>query len=74
MTPTGGSSSRFGTLFKINASVSPAAFTVMARFNGAAQGNTPSGSLVQASDGAFYGTNSVGGAYNFGTIFKSAAV
>ncbi|MBD0258267.1 MAG: hypothetical protein ICV83_21345, partial [Cytophagales bacterium] len=71
MTPQGGSASRFGTLFKINPSVSPAAFTVLVRFNGAtAQGNAPNGSLVQASDGAFYGTNSTGGAFNYGTVFK----
>ena len=71
MTPQGGSASRSGTLFKINPNVSPAAFTVMVRFNGAsALGNTPNGSLVQANDGAFYGTNSAGGAFNYGTIFK----
>lgn len=68
----GGNSSRNsqGTLFKINPSVSPAAFTVMIRFDGSAQGNTPNASLVQGSDGAFYGTNSAGGATGHGTIFK----
>jgi uncharacterized repeat protein (TIGR03803 family) len=71
MTSSGGSSSRFGTLFKINANVSPAAFTVMARFNGSGSlGNAPNGSLVQANDGAFYGTNSAGGTYGYGTLFK----
>ena len=70
MTPQGGSASRLGTLFRINPNVSPAAFTVMIRFSGAAQGNAPNGSLVQANDGAFYGTNSAGGAFNYGTIFK----
>jgi uncharacterized repeat protein (TIGR03803 family) len=71
MTPQGGSAGRFGTLFKINPGVSPAAFTVLVRFNGATvHGNTPNGSLVQATDGAFYGTNSAGGAFNYGTVFK----
>jgi uncharacterized repeat protein (TIGR03803 family) len=70
MTPQGGSASRSGTLFKINPNVSPAAFTVMIRFDGSAQGNAPNGSLVQANDGAFYGTNSTGGANGYGTIFK----
>ncbi len=74
MTSYGGSSSRGGTLFKINASVSPAAFTVMVRFNGGtALGNTPNGNLVQGNDGAFYGTNSAGGAFGYGTVFKICA-
>jgi uncharacterized repeat protein (TIGR03803 family) len=74
MTSNGGGSSRGGTLFKINASVSPAAFTVMVRFNGgAALGNAPTGNLVQATDGAFYGVNSAGGAFGYGTVFKICA-
>jgi uncharacterized repeat protein (TIGR03803 family) len=33
-------------------------------------GSTPQGRLVQGTDGNFYGTTDVGGANNFGTVFK----
>jgi uncharacterized repeat protein (TIGR03803 family) len=35
-----------------------------------ADGNAPEGGLVQGTDGNFYGTTQIGGAYNYGTIFK----
>jgi len=40
------------------------------RYHGAAPGSSPSGAVVQAADGNFYGTTSSGGATNFGTVFK----
>jgi uncharacterized repeat protein (TIGR03803 family) len=35
-------------------------------------GDAPYAALVQATDGSFYGTTSLGGAYGYGTIFKIA--
>jgi uncharacterized repeat protein (TIGR03803 family) len=56
-----------GTVFK----VSPAGtFTLVHSFLGAADGKTPSASLVQGTDGNLYGTTSYGGANNLGTVFK----
>ena len=43
--------------------------TTLHWFNGQ-DGNYPSGQLLQASDGNFYGTTSEGGAYTYGTVFK----
>ena len=63
--PTG-----YGTVFKIT----PAgAFTTLYTFcslTGCADGATPSGSLIQATDGKLYGTTQVGGVSNKGTIFR----
>jgi len=54
-----------GTVFKITPS---GMLTTLHSFDGS-DGSGPSGALVQASDGDFYGTVG-GGAYNFGSIFK----
>lgn len=56
-----------GTAFKITTG---GALTVLANFNGPAQGNIPLETLVKGKDSAYYGTNSSGGAYGWGTIFK----
>ncbi len=37
---------------------------------GAADGDTPLGSLIQGSDGNLYGMTSIGGTANLGTVFK----
>jgi uncharacterized repeat protein (TIGR03803 family) len=55
-----------GTVFKITPS---GMLTTLHSFEGS-DGIGPSGALVQASDGDFYGTTLGGGAYSFGTIFK----
>ena len=57
-----------GTIFKMT----PAGvLTTLHSFGGSPAGGVqPNGPLVQASDGAFYGTTSMGGAYERGTIFK----
>ena len=57
-----------GTLFQLK----PATNTFMAIYNFAMgfAPNKPLGSLVQGSDGAFYGMTSLGGTSNAGTIFK----
>jgi uncharacterized repeat protein (TIGR03803 family) len=46
--------------------------TLMHVFNGA-DGNTPSGNLVEPGDGNFYGTTAGGGVSNSGTVFRMAA-
>ena len=44
--------------------------TVLHSFNRNAEGGTPKGSLIQATDGNFYGTTTDGGSGGAGTIFK----
>jgi len=55
-----------GTIFKLT----PAGkFTTLYRFH-YFEGESPSGTLVQGTDGSLYGTAMVGGAYGVGTVFK----
>ncbi len=70
VTSTGGNGGGFGTIFKVTTS---GTFTSLKSFTGttgATLGSAPLAALVQASDGALYGTTNVGGAGNFGTVFK----
>lgn len=55
-----------GTVFKITPD---GAFTLLHAFTGASDGSYPYASLIQASDGNFYGTCSSGGAHNGGVVF-----
>ncbi len=55
-----------GTVFKIT----PAgALTTLHSFHGS-DGSNPSGGLVEATDGNFYGTTGGSGAHGWGTVFK----
>jgi uncharacterized repeat protein (TIGR03803 family) len=54
-----------GTVFEIN---SGGAVTTLHSFS--TDGSTPYGSLVQATNGNFYGTTITGGAYSYGTVFR----
>ncbi len=57
-----------GIVFKITAA---GKFTVLHNFAGYPNdGAVPAGSIMQASDGNFYGTTERGGANNYGTIYK----
>ncbi len=59
--------SHCGSVFKVTPN---GHLTILHTFNGR-DGNYPSGQLLQASDGNFYGTTSEGGANDlYGTIFK----
>ena len=64
---TGGGAFGHGTVFKITPS---GTFTSLHSFDGADDGLSPTGKLVQANDGNFYGTTYLGGAESTGTIFK----
>jgi uncharacterized repeat protein (TIGR03803 family) len=55
-----------GSVFKVTPGGN---LTILHTFNGQ-DGNYPSGQLLQATDGNFYGTTSEGGAYSEGTVFK----
>jgi len=62
-----------GTVFRISAG---GALKTLYTFTGGADGGAPNGTLVQGSDGYFYGTTSIGGITNSanpggaGTVFK----
>ncbi len=66
MTPYGGASDH-GTVFRLTPDGTQ---TVLYSFAGGADGGYPTGSLIQASDGDFYGITSTGGPANAGTVFK----
>lgn len=65
-TPAGGSAG-LGTVFKVTPS---GTFTVLHHFAGGSDGAQPYAPLFQSADGYFYGTTSMGGAANKGTIFR----
>jgi uncharacterized repeat protein (TIGR03803 family) len=70
MTPSGGANGD-GVVFKITLSGTE---TVLYSFTGGtADGSLPYGSLIQASDGNFYGMTVSGGANGRGTVFKVTA-
>jgi uncharacterized repeat protein (TIGR03803 family) len=59
-----------GTIFKITPSGAlTALYTFCAQVN-CADGEYPYAPLVQATNGYFYGTTNIGGAYGSGTVFK----
>jgi uncharacterized repeat protein (TIGR03803 family) len=65
-----GGANKGGVVFKITAS---GAYTTLYSFcpqNGCPDGKKPLTELIQATDGNFYGTTSLGGANGSGTIFK----
>ncbi|PSR54632.1 hypothetical protein AHMF7605_14510 [Adhaeribacter arboris] len=63
----GGGTTGAGTIFKITPS---GTFTVLWNLTATTDGRYPEGNLVQGPDGNFYGTNSIGGTNNYGTIFE----
>jgi len=56
-----------GTVFKISTN---GALTTLYSFTGGDDGRNPQGTLVQGSDGDFYGTTSAAGAKQYGTVFE----
>lgn len=69
MTPIGGTYNS-GTIFRITTS---GTVTILKQLNIAIDGGYPKGSLIQAKDGAFYGTAESGGPSNGGVLFKITA-
>jgi uncharacterized repeat protein (TIGR03803 family) len=66
-TTSGGGAYGQGTVYQITPSGS---LTVLHNINGTTDGGSPWAGLLQATDGDFYGVNTVAGATNNGTIFK----
>jgi uncharacterized repeat protein (TIGR03803 family) len=66
-TTEGGGSGNWGTVFKITPD---GVESVLYAFDKGASGGLPGTPLIQGSDGNFYGTTTVGGAYGLGTLFK----
>ncbi len=65
-TVDGGTFGDYGTVFTVTPD---GVLTALHSFNGA-DGKAPYAPLVQASDGNFYGTTSLGGDNNLGTVFQ----
>lgn len=63
-------SSQLGTVFKISAN---GVLTTLYSFTGGTAGASPQATLVQGSDGYFYGTTYYGGTNISGTVFKISA-
>jgi uncharacterized repeat protein (TIGR03803 family) len=59
-----------GTVFKITPT---GVETVLYSFGTGSDGQNPEAALVQGTDGNFYGTSTIGGAYGEGTVFKITA-
>jgi uncharacterized repeat protein (TIGR03803 family) len=67
----GGGSDSLGTVFQYPLPSGP--FAVLHTFTGTNDGANPIGGMVQASDGAFYGTTSDLNINSYGTVFKVTA-
>jgi uncharacterized repeat protein (TIGR03803 family) len=66
-TTSGGGNRNDGTVYKITPSGQE---TVLYSFQGGADGSTPTGQLIQDSEGNLYGTTSEGGSTSNGTVYK----
>jgi uncharacterized repeat protein (TIGR03803 family) len=66
-TSLGPSEDGFGTIFKITPD---GVFTTLYEFTDYTVGFSPSGALLQANDGNFYGVTNFGGAKDEGVVFK----
>ncbi|MGV3664451.1 MAG: choice-of-anchor tandem repeat GloVer-containing protein [Prosthecobacter sp.] len=69
-TATGGSGGGNGTVFKMTPAGVLTTLVNLTGTTGANPGATPTGGLLQHTDGDFYGTTSVGGTNSLGTLFK----
>jgi uncharacterized repeat protein (TIGR03803 family) len=67
LTSARGGAYRQGAIFRMTAS---GVVTPLHSFAGGADGVTPFGPLVQATDGNFYGTTERGGSADLGTVFR----
>ena len=69
-TTYGGGTYGMGTVFKVTPAGELTALYSFCAQTGCPDGQWPYAGLVQASDGNFYGTTALGGANNYGTVFK----
>ena len=65
-----GSTGNYGTIYKISTSGSLTTLYSFCAVSGCADGSTPEGPLIQATDGNYYGTTHYGGANNGGTVYR----
>ena len=64
-----GGANSAGSVFQVTLS---GTFKLVRGLNASTDGRMPKGTLLQGADGMLYGTTSIGGTYNAGTIFKVA--
>jgi len=69
-TTTDGGVNSWGTIFKITYGGAESALYNFCNLTNCADGSSPAGGLVEATDGNFYGTTLTGGANGRGTIFQ----
>jgi uncharacterized repeat protein (TIGR03803 family) len=62
-----GGTSNHGVVFRMNLAGS---FSTLYSFSGSNDGSEPTGGVIQAADGSFYGTTYAGGTSNAGTVFR----
>jgi uncharacterized repeat protein (TIGR03803 family) len=58
----------YGNVYKVN--TDGTGFTVLQDFDNSTTGGYPFGGVMQAADGALYGSASNGGSFDYGTLFK----
>lgn len=73
VTQAGGTSKNAGTVFKITPRGALITLYRFCALTNCRDGVVPSGGLIQATDGNFYGTTSSGGAHSGGTLFRITA-
>jgi uncharacterized repeat protein (TIGR03803 family) len=59
-----------GTIFAITQTGDFASLHNFCSANGCIDGAAPVGGLIQANNGAFYGTTAIGGANNMGEVYR----
>jgi uncharacterized repeat protein (TIGR03803 family) len=72
-TASAGGANGYGTVFKMTPSGTLTTLYNFCPVAGCTDGGDPKGALVQAPNGAFYGTTFIGGANGLGTLFKITA-
>ena len=66
-TTTSGGAFGFGTIYRVTRA---GLLSSLVSFTGGVDGSYPQASLIQATDGNFYGSTAQGGAFGLGTIFR----
>jgi len=72
-TTSGGGANGYGTVFKITPEGTLTTLYSFCAQPNCTDGATPYATLVQATNGNFYGTTEIGGANGYGTVFKITA-